>query len=289
MIDNLVRDNRTLQKTVRMLFERLIKTERQVNQTEQNNRKNNLEIDGIPETVDSANLKSAVARILNHAATSEITENDIEAVHRIGKTSPKSTIVRMRRNLVDEVKELPNKKKLRTAPSALNYPAGVKLFINDNLSPNMRTLAFNARVMKRQKVIADTWFSNAAVRIKKHDQQIVKVTHEIDLFENFPDFKQFSFDTSLYERSDDEDDMARYDTLEGNWDNFYPDDLQTNTSSLSPTNNASAFHPISIGTPKPDVPPKPVIEIIFYCIRAKNLGGRPASADNRLKWEKTIK
>jgi hypothetical protein len=275
MIDNLVRDNRTLQKTVRMLFERLIKTERQVNQTEQNNRKNNLEIDGIPETVDSANLKSAVARILNHAATSEITENDIEAVYRIGKTSPKPTIVRMRRNLVDEVKELPNKKKLRTAPSALNFPAGVKLFINDNLSPNMRTLAFNARVMKRQKVIADTWFSNAAVRIKKHDQQIVKVTHEIDLFENFPDFKQFSFDTSLYERSDDEDDMARYDTLEGNWDNFYPDDIQTtNTGLLSPTNNSSAFHPISIGTPKPDVPPKPSdqkLSNITYRSRSLNL------------------
>ena len=31
-----------------------------------------------------------------------------------------------------------------------------------------------------------------------------------------------------------------------------------------------------------------VIEIIFYCMRAKNFGGRPASADYRFKWEKTI-
>ena len=44
IIDNLVRENRELSKAVKMLHERVVKTERQVNTTEQNNRKNNFSV-----------------------------------------------------------------------------------------------------------------------------------------------------------------------------------------------------------------------------------------------------
>ena len=252
IIDNLVRENQTLQKTVQILFERLVKTERQVNLSEQNNRKNNLEISGIPVTVDDANLKSVVTKILNHAAVSDITENDIEAVHRLpGKTSPLSTIVRMRRNLVDEVKELDNKKKLKTAPSLLNFPAGTSFYVNDNLSPTMRNLAFNARQLKKKGVIADTWFANAAVRIRTHDKRVLKITHEMDLFDHFPDFTGFTFDTFLYERDEDGVDIDRYDTLEGSWDMYYPENLGFQRTSLRTPETT---------TPKPNIPPKPTVD-----------------------------
>ena len=95
--------------------------------------------------------------------------------------------------------------------------------MNDNLSPNMSTLAFNARVLKRKKLIADTWFSNAAVRVKTLDNRTVKVTHEIDLFELCPDFDGFSFDTDIFRSPDSDDrDMERYNSLEGAWPGHFP-------------------------------------------------------------------
>ena len=193
VIENLRQENRTLQRSVSILYERLINVERQANQTEQNNRKSNLEIEGIPATVTHGHLKTVVTNILNYVADSEITERDIEAVHRLHSKSPsKPTIVRMQRNLIDECKLKVNKSKLKSIPgSIINLPTGVRLYINDNQSPNMRQLAYNARLLKRGGLIADTWFANAAVRIKRHDSKIIKVTHEIDLFDEFPTFCWF--------------------------------------------------------------------------------------------------
>ena len=129
----------------------------------------------------------------------------------------------MKRNLVDDVKKKENKKKLSTAATSIGLPQGTKLYINDNKSPNMMNLAFNARVLKRKEQIADTWFSNAAVRIKTLDGRILKITHDFDLYEAFPDFQGFSFDTSLYQSPDDDDrDFDRWNNLEGAWPAFYP-------------------------------------------------------------------
>ena len=109
------------------LVERVIKVEKQANETEQHNRKCNIEIVGIPATFvqnrQEDKLKPIVAKILNHLADSEIRESDIEAVHRLkSKTSPFPTIVRMKRNLIDEVKTKENKKKLSTVAATLELP-----------------------------------------------------------------------------------------------------------------------------------------------------------------------
>ena len=46
VISDLARENRDLRKHVLTLEERLLKLEKQVNNTDQNNRKNNIEVDG---------------------------------------------------------------------------------------------------------------------------------------------------------------------------------------------------------------------------------------------------
>ena len=61
---------------------------------------------------------------------------------------------------------LKNTKSLKDVAQRLNYPQDSKIYVNDNLSPNMRTIHFNARNMKKAGIIEDTWFSNAAVRLK---------------------------------------------------------------------------------------------------------------------------
>ena len=93
-------ENRELHRRVRTLEERLLALENQVNHVENNSRKNNIEVEGIPDSVKDTQLRSVTAEILNHVSTSDITVPDIECAHRLNsKSSPKSTIVRLKRNL----------------------------------------------------------------------------------------------------------------------------------------------------------------------------------------------
>ena len=222
IIDNLVRDNRHLHTRVRSLEDRLLKLEKQMNTTEQNQRKNNVEIAGIPANIGDGMLRSTVANIINHVTVSEVTEADIEATHRLfSKKSPKPTIVRIKRNLIDEIKSKDNKEKIKEIPTKLGFPNGTRIFFNDNQSPNMKELAFNARLLKTQGKISDTWFSNAAVRIRCFDEDKArKITHKQDLYNLFPNFSDFTFDREFYQRIEEDKEIDRYDDLEGAWSNY---------------------------------------------------------------------
>ena len=131
----------------------------------------------------------------------------------------------MKRNIIAKVKK--NAKKLKDSATRLGFPNGTRLFIRDNLSPNMKTLAYNARLLKQEEIIEDTWFWNAAVRMKVGDKYY-KVTHETDLHKMFHDFENFSFDTDFCSRVLFENpeflEMREMDDLAGAWsEGFGPD------------------------------------------------------------------
>ena len=217
VIDNLMKENKSLQKRARETEKRLVKLERQVNSTEQNNRKNNIEIESIPMSVTQDELREVVAKILNRISSLRIEPNDVEAVHRLfSKKQPQPTIVRMRRNLLEDIKSKSAKSKLKDVGREMGFPHGTKIYINDNLSPTMRNIAYQARLLKANNLIADTWFSNAAVRIQRNaGDRPIKITHEEDLYLAFPEFKKFTFDRAFYQRIVEEDELNAYDELEG--------------------------------------------------------------------------
>ena len=143
-VDRLVKDNKNLRKRVRVLEKRMANHERQTNENEQNNQKSNCELSGIPANVKDEDLTPLVAKIVAIvlADTYNITEADIEACHRLpGKSNPKVTIVRMKRNHLFEARL--KKKKLKDVPAALNLPEGTKIFINDKLDLYKRFPQFN--------------------------------------------------------------------------------------------------------------------------------------------------
>ena len=236
-IDYLVKSNQALQRKnyeletrVTEVEDRLAKVERQLIQVDQNHRKNNVEISGIPTYVDDASLSASVLRIVNFVTGDNYSSGDIEACHRLAAPfSPKPTIVRMKRNIVDSLKK--NSWKLKGAAEALNFPPGCKIFINDNLSPVMRKLSNNARCLKTDGVIEDTWFSNAAVRVKTRGK-VHKITHEMDLIKIAPNYQDFEFDTNfgcrvLYDNPDFMD-IVRMDRLDGvpfGIDDFDPEEI----------------------------------------------------------------
>lgn len=216
-VDIITQENRQLQKRVKTLEQRLITLEKQFNNTDQNHRKNNVEIDGVPSSVGDDDLRAVVATLINHVVDSDVAVDDIEVAHRLfSKSTPKPTIVRLKRNIIQELRSKEAKTKLKAVADRMGFPRGTKIYVNDNLSPNMRSLAYNARVLKSHKLIAETWFSNAAVRIKRSPtSKPIKVTHEKDLVDLFPDFEYFTFDMDFHRQIAENEDVERYDSLWG--------------------------------------------------------------------------
>ena len=78
---------------------------------EQNNRKSNIEFDGIPSSADDQNLKNTMVNIINDVTKDGITFADIEACHRLpSERNPQPTIIWASRILLDRIRK--NKKSL---------------------------------------------------------------------------------------------------------------------------------------------------------------------------------
>ena len=206
-------ENVTLRNRVHTLEARVIKIETQLNRVEQNHRKSNLELDGIPQSVTQEELAPTVVKIYNAISGKKLEVDDVEAVHRLhSKKNPKPVIVRMKRNFIDTVHK--NRKNLKDVGERVNIP-GAKIFVNNNLSPSMKSVEFNARQLLKDGLISDVWFSNMSVRIKCLNGKILVVNHEIELYEAFPLYEGFSFDSDLYERVLNNDMIDLFDGFYG--------------------------------------------------------------------------
>ena len=92
----------------------------------------------------------------------------------------------------------------------------------------MRSLAYNARLLKSAGYIVDTWFSNAAVRVKVNPtSKPIKITHEKDLVDKFPTFDNFTFDMDFYRRIQDDEDIDLYHNVGENIDDAVINEIVT--------------------------------------------------------------
>ena len=165
VINLLLKENKELRERCKTLESRVVSNEKRLNKLEQNHRKSNFELDGIPANIRQEDLAKTVTDIVNTIVDEKVSVKDVEACHRLpSKRSPAPTIVRMKINIIDDVWR--NKKKLAEVSQKLNFPPNTKIFVNPNMSPSMRSLHFHARKLKKDGKISDAWYSNAAVRIK---------------------------------------------------------------------------------------------------------------------------
>ena len=67
-------------------------SEAHMNSLDQYNRRNILEIQGIPSNVSDDTLEDKVVDIF-HSLNTNVSKHDIENCHRLGKANPKNTIV----------------------------------------------------------------------------------------------------------------------------------------------------------------------------------------------------
>ena len=181
--------------------------ERSINLSNLYSRNINVEFDGIPDTVDQNKLKSSVVKIKN-AMGIDCIEN-IEACHRLrSKVVPKPTIIQTKRAIVEQIFE--KRKKLAEVAIRAELPERTKVYVNNNLCPKLKDLAYNCRRLKRDHIISDTWSFNGEVKIKHLNRKIEEVSQELDLFKEFPEYQSFSFDTTFCKNSvsKDQEDIA---------------------------------------------------------------------------------
>ena len=131
---------------------------------EQYRRCNNVEIEGISDSISDENLESKGIDILAEIDVN-VESKDIEACHRIGKSSPKRSIVRFVNRKVCK-STLKNRKKLRSVDAnILDLLRTSKVFINENLSPYFSKIAFNCRKLKRAGKIMKVYSHEGIIHI----------------------------------------------------------------------------------------------------------------------------
>ena len=162
IIKNLQNENKRLNDEVSQLKEKIISIESKSNSVEQYDRRNNMEINGIPNSISDDNLESTVINVLSKATNVHVTADDIEACHRIGKSkeNSKKTIVRFI-NRKHFKCALVNRKKLKSFNSESIGLPNVKLYFNENLTEYNNTLVFYGCKLKRAGLINSTYTLSA--------------------------------------------------------------------------------------------------------------------------------
>ena len=158
---------------------------------EQYGRRNNIEITGIPERVVNEKLEETVVEVLNEVDLN-VSNNDIEACHRLGKqmNKPRKTIIRFV-NRKFAKKALLNRKRLKHAETSSLGLDSHKFFINENLTRANSKITFHSRSLKRNSLIDKCYTKNGVVRIVCPDLQngkVIKVFHLNTLMDLFPNF-----------------------------------------------------------------------------------------------------
>ena len=210
VIKHLSYENKSLTDRINNLEKRIIGIERSMNNNSQNSRKNNLEIEGIPSSVNHDSLEETVVNIFNKLPEPiNCTKDDFEAVHRISARSNTTIVKAKSRKLIEKVNK--SKTSFRDIDfHSIGLHRNTKIFINDNLCPHMKQLAFNCRMLKRENKIADTWNMNGAIKIRLLIGEVRTISRDIDLFREFPYFK-FTFDSDFCADAEENDFRGNYD------------------------------------------------------------------------------
>ena len=189
VIQNLLNDNKKLRAKVKSLEDNLVHVESECYGQDQYGRRNNIEINGIPNSVDSDNLEDKVIEILD-AIDITVEKSEIEACHRLpGKETHKTTVVRFinRKHCENALK---SRKKLKHCDkTSLGFSENQEIFFNDNLCPYYKKLSWMCRKVKREKLIVSTLSESGTVLIKTEENaKKIKIRHENELLDLFPDY-----------------------------------------------------------------------------------------------------
>ena len=198
IIENLSKSNLDLQARVSSLENEIILLKqanidmtKHVEASFQHGRQNQIIVSGIPSSVEHDDLEMTTIGILNKIKSVEVNERDIEACHRVGKND--NTIIRFV-NRKDAEDCLTNSKKLKDVNlEDVGLHKNSKIYVNQNLSPFMSTLAYYCRILKRKDLVVKlTTFKGVLKITRKVDNRFVttKIGHKCDIEKLFPNLEE---------------------------------------------------------------------------------------------------
>ena len=192
-----------LEKNLRIVSEELEKTESICHSTDQYQRRNNIELSGIPKDLDGKILEDVVIDLVNKLIKEpgqpseddsyNIGPGDIEACHRImtkNKDGVKNTIVRFtNRKICDDIHSSKSRMKFIKVEELGNSVSQV--YANENLSNYFKQLSAKCRRLKKKKIIIDTWVFKGMVKVQMLDETIHTISHQNVLDRFFPNVVYF--------------------------------------------------------------------------------------------------
>ena len=155
---------------------------RDIEDIKQYQRSNNLVISGFPKDFD-INPYDVVIDIGSQLKVT-ISRSDIDIAHWLRSRregAPKSLIVRfVNRWKIEQLKTSKlDHGSLDT--KQLGYTCATStIYINDHLSPKMQHLQYQARMLKRSKILSQIWFSKGSLMVKTAEGQELRIQEEED-------------------------------------------------------------------------------------------------------------
>ena len=122
---------------------------------EQSRRRNNIEITGIPDTVQDNELENKVIGIFD-AIGVEANSADFEDCDRVGKSKNNSKFVN--RKVVRNV--LYKRRQLKTIEKSSIALQNTTILLNENLTPENNKIAYHCRKTKHEGTISKIYSSN---------------------------------------------------------------------------------------------------------------------------------
>ena len=189
IIDALKEENLKLQNKVKKLEDQLLMLDQRSNNLDQYNRRNNLEIQGIPDNVtDDDEIEGKVIEIFSCLGI-EVEGADIEDCHRLGYANPKNKIVRFV-NRKFCYQDLDKKMELHKLNSKrVGFNPVKTLYFSENLTSLDQLLAWKCRELNRASIIHSTWSALGVIRRRRTaNERALSIKNDNDLKSLYPDF-----------------------------------------------------------------------------------------------------
>ena len=183
--------------TIQRLTQQVSDLEVRYDDLEQQGRKGSLRVFGLPED-DEGTLEDKLIKLWNNHLELDppITIEDIEVTHRLGKPpqtnqdgqeasedgsrqhpKPRPVIVKLASRCTKNA-IIEKRKKLKDNPYKCANETTAAVYIGDDLTKRRANLAFQARQLRKNKLIYDTWVTNCKIVVKDNYNRISLIQSE---------------------------------------------------------------------------------------------------------------
>ena len=169
-----------LREQLHVVHQRLEETDTRAEENAQYSRRNSVRIHGIPETKDE--LTDNIIVRIGEEIGADIFPEHIDRSHRVGRESDEYArpIICKFTSHKQKLALLTKKKKLKDVEVHEIFGADA-IYINEDLTKQRAQLAKHARVLKKKKLIEDTWTRDGVIFVKSHTGNINRHTTLKDL------------------------------------------------------------------------------------------------------------